>query len=158
MIILILLHIKNKKSSIFPIVGIMVTASTLIIGILISVTITPFFHMRYIIPVLGIFWLAMSIILAQNFDKKYLFIPIIAIMLIASVIGCIHFYDNQIERIDAENDRNESINGLIKSDDILIIEGRVSTGNIYFYCIYDYFTPAKIITALSDLVLMTSFC
>lgn len=146
-LILISLHIKNKKSNIYPIVGIMIPVSSVIIGILISVTVTPFFHMRYIIPVLGIFWLAISIILAQNFDKKYLFIPIIVIMLIASVMGCIHFYDNQIEKINSENDKRESISGLIKSGDILIIEGRVSTGNIYFYCIYDYFTQdAEIIT------------
>lgn len=150
MIILILLHIKNKKSSTFPIVGIMIPLATVIIGILISVTITPFFHIRYIIPVLGIFWLAISIILAQNFDKKYLFIPIIAIMLIASVVGCIHFYDNQIEKINTENDKNESINGLIKPDDILIIEGRVSTGNIYFYCIYDYFTQDSEIITMNE--------
>ncbi|MBE6504135.1 MAG: glycosyltransferase family 39 protein [Methanobrevibacter sp.] len=136
----ILLYLKNEKDSIgnFAICGILIFILVPVIGLSISIIKTPVFIARYMIPFLGIFWLSISILLSKHYDKKIIFVSIISIFLICSLMCGFNFYNNQIDKIDHENSMYNSTNRLIGENDILIIEGPVSTGNAFFCFVYDY--------------------
>lgn len=152
-LVLIFSYFRNKKDnkSNFAIVGLLITILIPAIGFSISLIKTPIYFERYLVPALGIFWLSISILLGQNFDNKKIFIPIIIVILICSFVGSMYFYDNQIEKIENENKFINSTNNIIKDDDILIIEGKVSTGNSYFYFLYDYYLGNTEIIPLNPL-------
>lgn len=137
-IVLIALFFKNKKdsSSKFAISGIIIAILIPLIGIIISLLIKPTFHPRYMIPALGIFWLGISILLAKNYDKKIVFIPILAIILISSVVGCAHFYDNQVFQQQESDNFTNLTTTILGTDNIIICD----TLAIYIE-LYSYFLP-----------------
>ena len=90
----------------YALLGIGLCFAIPIVGIIISLLLRPFYHPRYILPVLGVFWLGISILLSKNFDKKYIFIPIIVIILISSVVGAMTFYDNLEYRQEVDTNNN----------------------------------------------------
>ncbi len=77
-----------------------------IIGIIISLTLRPFFHPRYFIPVLGCLWMAFSILLSKSFSDKRIFIPILCMILFIGVVGAVDF--NNLHEIDVESTEVES--------------------------------------------------
>lgn len=58
-----------------------------LIGIIISIIKQPIFHARYLIPVLGCFWLLFSILLTKSFKNFKSFIPITMLIIIIGIMG-----------------------------------------------------------------------
>lgn len=104
----------------YALLGIGLCFAIPIVGIIISLLLRPFYHPRYILPVLGVFWLGISILLSKNFDKKYIFIPIIVIILISSVVGAMTFYDNLEYRQEVDTNITKCLNQQIGNGNIII--------------------------------------
>ena len=88
-LILVFLFVKEKNKDLtmkYAIYGMLVILFVSLIGIIGSLIINPFIHPRYLIPAMGLLWLGISILLAKNYDKKQIFIPILIIILICSVL------------------------------------------------------------------------
>ena len=86
---------------------------TFIISIVCSILVMPIFSERYLFPVLGCFWFGFSILLAKNFNKKEVFIPILIILLCATCVNTLYFV----------NCSDIGINNYEKYDDLIFNEG-----------------------------------
>lgn len=118
--LLIYLYLIYKIKDKFAIAGIIVFLTVPIIGVIISVLIRPFFHQRFLIPVLGCLWLAFAILLTKMYDNKKIFYAILCFTLIIGTIGCVDFINIQTQdAIDTEIEFN-SLNKVIGSGNILI--------------------------------------
>lgn len=96
--ILVLSYVKDKnkeKKIHYAIIALSVIILTIISGLLVSVLVMPLFNQRYVFPVLGIFWLGFSILLAESYDNKKIFALCLVILLCASGINTIYFINSE---------------------------------------------------------------
>lgn len=100
-IVLIYQYIKSKKeiNNSYAIWAIILFVSVPLIGIVLSLVYKPIFHIRYLVPALGCFWLGISILLAKTYDNKKIFLPILAVILIIGAMGAFNFYQNDVEEL-----------------------------------------------------------
>ena len=82
-----------KEKNNFALLGWAIVALVPIIGVTISLIKTPIFHMRYLVPLLGITWLSFCILLESTYDKKRIFYPILIIILVIGAISTINYID-----------------------------------------------------------------
>lgn len=117
----------------FTLDALLVFAIVPIIGIIISLTLNPFFHPRYMIPVLGCLWLAFSILLSKSYSNKRIFIPILCLILLIGVVGAVDF--NNLHEIDVEKNGIESnyLNN-VGSNNIVIFNN--DTVNVFYLRYY----------------------
>lgn len=103
-IVLIYQYIKSKKeiNNNYAIWAIIVFVSVPLIGIVLSLVYKPIFHIRYLVPVFGCFWLGISILLAKSYDNKKIFLPILAVILIIGAMGAINFYQYDVGEVPYE--------------------------------------------------------
>jgi isoprenylcysteine carboxyl methyltransferase (ICMT) family protein YpbQ len=122
LIVAVVLLVKNNRDfdSKYAILGIATCLIVPVIGVIISAIFRPFFHPRYIIPVLGVFWLGFSILLSKNFDKRVIFIPFVIVILSCSVVGSMTFYDNLNHRQEVDTNITDSLQQTIGNDNIII--------------------------------------
>ncbi len=125
LIIFIFLVFKVKDK--YSINGILILVSVVLIGVLISITVKPFFHARYMIPSLGCFWLAFSILLSKIYDNKKLFIPILIFVLIIGAVGCVYFINIESQLASDTQKEFSEINDVIGSGNIVAVDN----GNMY---------------------------
>ena len=96
--ILVLCYVKDKnkeKKDHYAVIALSIIILTIISGLLVSVLVMPLFNQRYVFPVLGIFWLGFSILLAKNYDNKKIFALCLVILLCASGINTIYFINSE---------------------------------------------------------------
>ena len=100
-IVLIYQYITSKKeiNNNYAIWAIILFISVPLIGIVLSLVYKPIFHIRYLVPALGCFWLGISILLAKTYDNKKIFLPILAVILIIGAMGAFNFYQNDVEEL-----------------------------------------------------------
>lgn len=103
-VFILILNYKTDFNSKFAIGGIITFIAVFSFGVIYSFVKSPVFHARYSVLLLGMFWLAISILLANNYSKKIIFIPILCVMLICGVVGAISF-DN-LEEIGVEHSQD----------------------------------------------------
>ena len=118
---LIFYNLKTKKTNetIYALMGFLVLGVTISIGIIVSLISQPIFMERYILPMLGCFWLCFSILLTQIKNNKKIFIPILLVFLIISIVATLNFVNQQ--EINNETMQNlEKLNNNISSEDVLI--------------------------------------
>ncbi len=85
---------KKKASFIFGCLGVL--AGIVVFGFLASVLIRPVFVYRYMLPALGVFWLAFAVLLAQAKEKKLFFIPALVFVTISGVLNYRSFYGEEM--------------------------------------------------------------
>lgn len=113
------LKLKKDNETAYALTGFLVLVITIFIGIVVSLISQPVFMERYILPMLGCFWLCFSILLAQIKNNKKIFSSILLIFLIISTIGTLNFITQQ--EMNTETMQNlEKQNMDIKSEDIII--------------------------------------
>lgn len=118
--VLIYCFIKDKtkeKKDYLAIIALSVICLTVIFGLLISVSVMPLYNQRYVFPVLGVFWLGFSILLAKNYDNKKIFAFCLVILLCVSGINTLYYVNSS----DVGN-RDMAIleNITFKSGDVII--------------------------------------
>jgi hypothetical protein len=108
---------KNKKyENKFPLFGISLLIATAIFGIIVSFIIRPVFLARYLVPVLGGFWLSFSIILSETYSKKQLFVPLIILLLISGFITTNHLIENEKQMEFIDNEFKNILDNIGKND------------------------------------------
>lgn len=100
-VVLIGYYIKSKKTfkSNYAIWAIVVTVCLPLIGIILSEVFRPVFFPRYLVSVIGCFWLGFAILLAKTWDNKKIFLPALAIVLVVGAMGAINFYQYDSEEV-----------------------------------------------------------
>lgn len=79
---------EEKKQNIFAAGCFFVLGGLVLFGFFASLLIKPVFVYRYMIPAMGVFWLAFAILAASLRSKKYLLIPL---LLLTAVVGVRNF-------------------------------------------------------------------
>lgn len=114
-ILLILNSVKTRNHyTRYAYAGILSFILLPVIGITISLILYPIFFIRYLVPMLGIFWLSISILIACLYcRKRKLSLILIALLL---VVGCLNVantldYEQTLlqKTVDANNTLHESI-------------------------------------------------
>ncbi|WP_409200466.1 hypothetical protein [Methanobrevibacter sp. DSM 116169] len=133
-IILIVYYLKNKKDleGNFAIFAILSLILVFIIGIVASYTTRPIFHVRYCIPILGSFWLGISILLSKVYIKKEIFIPILAIILIVGVVGTNDFINIQEKEFEETQNLTKDFDVVVGSESVIFFNS---------YNVYRLLTP-----------------
>lgn len=85
---------KKKVFFLFGCLG--VPAGIVFFGFLASILIRPVFVYRYMLPALGVFWLAFSIVLGEAKDKKLFFIPAVLFVIITGIFNYRSFYGEEM--------------------------------------------------------------
>lgn len=112
--------IKRIKKSNFLVWGLLIFLLTIIIGSIISHLIVPSFLARYLVPALGIMYLAFTYLLTRSYSKKAIFVPILIIVLLSSAISTSIFIDNQKDNIITDKQYKEFIKSVDNNDTIII--------------------------------------
>jgi len=110
---------KLKKTN-FLVLGILVFVLAIVLGFVVSHLLVPSFLSRYMVPALGILYLAFTYLLTKTYSKKVIFVPILIIILISSAISTSIYIDNQIDNKITGKQYNKLIKS-IDSDDTIII-------------------------------------
>ena len=97
---------KEEKEIIYSYYGLIIVILVPIIGIILSLIMTPIMHPRYLVPLLGIFWLSISILISKIYINKNILTAIILLLIIIGSIGTLNFIE--IENQQATDDKNIS--------------------------------------------------
>ncbi len=114
---IIVLIYKNKAK--YEASGVFLMYATIIIGILVLSVSFQALRSRYIVGVIGIFWLSVSILLSKIESDKVLAI-LIAFILVFSVSSILITHDDAVSRIEWANERNEFLDS-INNDSTVIV-------------------------------------
>lgn len=123
-VFLIIYYIKSKKESKgnFAVFTILAFILVPISGIIISLIYKPIFHPRYLVPILGSFWLAISILLSKIYSKKEIFIPILALIMIVGVIGTYDFINIEEGELKETIELNNTFHNVFGSNNIIFFD------------------------------------
>lgn len=120
--LIIFIYLIYKVRDKYAISGIVAFLIVPIIGVVVSQLTHPFFHQRFLIPVLGCLWLGFSILLTKVYENKKVFYVILTVILIIGVIGCVNFINIQSQdAIDTQTEIN-SLNNIIGSGNIIFTD------------------------------------
>lgn len=113
---------KNDFNSDYAIWALIIFISIPVIGIVLSLLYSPIFHARYLVPILGCFWLAISILLAKNYDNKKIFIPVLGIILIIGAVGAYDFSHVYVDEfiIEDYDEPYDEFKQYLKPGDIVV--------------------------------------
>lgn len=124
-VILVISYLRRSEKDIigkYAFMGILITVFVPLIGIIISVITHPFFHPRYMIPVLGCLWLGVSILLGKNYNKKEIFIPVLVIILLVGAVGTINFEKIQTQDENTDIAFTKTLKDTFGSGNIIIYD------------------------------------
>ena len=115
-VVLFLIY-KNKAK--YEASGVLLMYATIIIGIVIlSVSFQPV-RSRYLIGVIGIFWLSISILLSKIESDKVLAM-LLAFILVFSAASILLTHDETTTRIDWDNERNEFLKSINNDSTVMV--------------------------------------
>jgi hypothetical protein len=110
-------------------------------GLLFSFLIKPIFNFRYVIPVIGCFWLSFSILLAKIYSKKIIFVPILILILLVGITNTFAFIESENYRATASLEFNNYTNQINENDTIIFIGGPLWSDGVFKI----YFPDTKMI-------------
>ncbi len=90
-----------------------------VFGFLASFLIRPIFVYRYMLPAMGAFWLAFAILFSRIKNKKYLFLPLLALLMITGLRNYRAFYGEEMWKRQ-QMEEAETVLSQIDDDEILI--------------------------------------
>ncbi|MCM1135253.1 MAG: hypothetical protein NC400_06710 [Clostridium sp.] len=110
---------EDRQRTFFVLGCIGVLIGTVLFGFLASVLIRPVFVYRYMMPALGVFWLAFAILFMEIKDKKIYYIPLVAAIFFVGVGNYRAFYGEEMwKRVQME--KAEEAFSQIKRNDVII--------------------------------------
>lgn len=161
---LIIKTLKNKdKYSYYAYWGFLVFILLPTVGIIISYIFYPIFGIRYLIPLLGIFWLSISLLVSKLYtiDRKF-FIIFVMILLIVGSINIISSLNNEQDNVNEYIQENKTLHEVINSNDILIFDSinlnfcPIYIEMIYFFPDNDYYIFKDNLNQSIDSILQNS--
>lgn len=130
----IILIIKRKEQdNKYAICGFLVPIGTILIGIIASKIIRPVFISRYMVCSLGCLWLAVSIMLGKQINKKYIFVAIVILSILVSTKNINIIIDSE-KLMSRETDKTlEYLDTLSKENTILIFDNNQLQRTVAYY-------------------------
>ena len=113
------LAINDEKRD-FLILGAVVLVGTILFGVIVSIILRPVFSPRYIVPVLGCFWLTFSILFAKSYSKKIVLVPLMIIFLIAGTVTMISVVDDEKQNEIVDNQYRDMLSKITNENDTII--------------------------------------
>lgn len=110
---------KRKENALFAAGCIGVLAGLVLFGMLASVIIKPVFVYRYMLPAMGVFWLAFAVLTAGLKEKKALLLSVLVFLTVMGVRNFRAFYGEEMWKRLQMNTALEELKQ-IDSDDIII--------------------------------------
>jgi len=133
LLLISIIYLFYKKRDTYTSISFLVVILVPLIGIVISFIMHPFFHQRYLVPVIGCLWIGFSILLAKFWDDKKIFIPVICIVLIISTIGCVDFIKMEENDLASDSYELNDLNLNMGKNDIIIHDHISSYNKFRFY-------------------------
>lgn len=95
---------KNENNVKLSYYGLVTVLLVITIGICISFLTKPIMHPRYLIPLIGIFWISVSILISKTYKNKKIFSIIIMFLILVGCIGTHNFiHIEKTQEIDCNN-------------------------------------------------------
>lgn len=124
---------QEEKRKVFLTCGCVgVLGGIILFGFLASFLIRPIFVYRYMLPAMGVFWLAFALLISNIKDKKYFLVPFLFFLLIIGLKNYRSFYGEEMwKRVQME--KTKEALGEIKKEDILVFNFGQAQGVVSFY-------------------------
>jgi hypothetical protein len=117
LVIVLVLIYKNKAK--YEASGVFLMYATIIIGVaVLAVSFQPV-RARYLMPVIGIFWLSVSILLGKIENNKILAI-LLALILVFSASSILITHDEAISKIEWANERNDFLDSINNDSTVMV--------------------------------------
>ncbi len=116
--------IKNKRDN-FALMGILSFILVPLIGICVSYLFFPIFHKRYLLPLLGVFWLSICILTANLRENKKLFTIFLVIILAVGALSVFGSINNEQNDFEDTVYKNETLQGVVAPGSIVIFDNNV---------------------------------
>ncbi|WP_409199381.1 hypothetical protein [Methanobrevibacter sp. DSM 116169] len=124
---------NDKFKYYFSFMGILSLILLISSGVIISLISSPIFHSRYMVPMLGCFWLGICILLSRFYSKKEIFIPIVALILIIGLVGTINFINIEENEHQETIETNKVLNNFFKGGDVILHDNTKFVEHSGFY-------------------------
>ncbi|WP_409200850.1 hypothetical protein [Methanobrevibacter sp. DSM 116169] len=123
-IAIIIYYLKGKKdlNGNFAIFSLLAFILVPVVGLTISVLFKPIFHVRYLVPILGLLWLGVSILLSKTYEIKKIFIPILVVIMIVGVVGTSDFINIENAELVETTEKNDVIHDVFGENNIIIFD------------------------------------
>lgn len=123
---------KNSDMAVFVTGCIGVLAGIVIFGFLASFLLRPIFVYRYMLPAMGVFWLAFAILISNLKGKKYFFVPIMILLLVIGIRDYRAFYGEEMwKRLQMK--AAEEVLSQVKEDDIVVFNFDQTQAVVSYY-------------------------
>lgn len=110
---------EKGREVVFFIGCIFILAGIVGFGFLVSFLLRPIFVYRYMLPAAGVFWLVFSLLFTKLKEKKYLFFPLLLLLLVIGARNYRAFYGEEMwKRLQMNEFQKAAVQ--IREDDILI--------------------------------------
>lgn len=76
---------KERQDTLFAAAGTGILAGVVLFGFAASFLIRPVFIVRYMVPAAGCFWLAFALFVSRTLHKRYIFLPVICVVLLLGI-------------------------------------------------------------------------
>lgn len=121
---------KGKTRFVAGCIGIL--AGIVVFGFAASFLIRPIFVYRYMLPAMGVFWLAFAILVSGLKDQRYLKVPAMILLLIVGLRNYRAFYGEEMwKRVQMENAKETLVQ--IQADDIVIFNFDQAQAVVSYY-------------------------
>lgn len=129
---------EKRRKALFAIGCAGVLGGIVLFGFMASVLIRPIFVYRYMLPAVGVLWLAFAIAVSElKFDKK-ICIPVFVFLAVAGIWNYRSFYGEEMwKRVQMEQTK-EAL-GQISPDDILVFNFDQAQGVVSYYLPNEFF-------------------
>ena len=131
LIAFIYLLYKNRDKFSLSLLAIFILVPLL--GIAFSLVKQPVFHIRYIVPSLGIFWLMFSYLFAKSFKNPKISIPIILLLLFVAISGVFAFIPIHDWDVTATEIEHSYISNIDEGSTVIINQESVYCPLFYYH-------------------------
>ena len=136
--VLVLRDNNNPEEKEFILFGLLVFVGTIVIGIVASIVYRPIMVARYLVPSIGVAWVAISIFIPRYLSKYNLSKIVIPVVIVLLLFGAANLY-GQIDDISKNHDvlvnNMEFLDTINNNDSVVIVTNMVKY--VHFYDVLD---------------------
>lgn len=123
---------EGRTAAGFVLGSVSVLGGLVLFGFVASFLIRPIFVYRYMLPAMGVFWLALAILTVRIKHRKYLFIPLMLLLLVVGIRNYHAFYGEEMWK-KVQMSKTENALSQIPEDAVLICNFDQTQAVITYY-------------------------
>lgn len=123
---------EEREKAFFVLGCVAVLVGIVLFGFLASFLIRPIFVYRYMLPALGVFWLAFAVLISEVKAKKYIYIPILLCLLVIGLRNYRSFYGEEMwKRVQMDKAKEALLE--IEEEDVLVFNFDQTQAVVSYY-------------------------